>query len=378
MKTMLRTIKKSLFPFFIFCSFATCIGCKSVASSKKSASLTYKDTVFTSNFYRTSGWISGDIALSIPLNNDKSLWVFGDSHIDHFDSETKTVPCLFQARNAALEMGITNPKDQKTHIGKESYSLFKHTKDDDYWFWPGPGLVNKDTVYVFQAMLHNTGAGGMWGFEAIDSLYVAKMHIPTMEITDYAYLGSRDNISFNNSIIDDGGGYHLVYGIRDNGFGNDLLVARFSGNDPQTKWEYFDGSGWSGNVTNAKKVFAEFTASFYVFKWKNKYVLITTEFSVDCNQGKEIYTYTSDTPYGPFENKKTVWTVDDTVNGHYPFFYMAMAHPEYDNGKNELLITYSINGYGECFDMCIDGRMDPNHYRPKAIRVPYKLIDESL
>lgn len=352
-------------------------GCKPILPVKNHVQKTYKDSVFTSYFHRTSGWISGDVALSIPLNNYRSLWVFGDSHIDHFDAATETVPCLFQARNAALEMGISNPEAQKTLIGKESYSLYKHTKDDNYWFWPGPGLVNKDTVYVFQAMLRNTGKGGMWGFEAVDSLYVAKMHLPTLQLTDYAYLGSRNNISFNNSIIEDGD-YHLVYGIRDNGFGNDLMVARFPGKNPQTNWEYFVGAGWSENVADAKKIFSEFTASFYVFKWKKKYVLITTEFSVGCDQGKEIYTYTSDTPYGPFENKKTVWTVDDTVNGHYPFFYMAMAHPEYDNGKNELLITYSINGYGECFDMCINGRMDPNHYRPKAIRVPYKLIDDSF
>lgn len=368
---------KNIFSYFLTLYIMGCFfGCKSIPTVTSNLQ-TYKDTVFTSYFYRTSGWISGDVALSIPLNNNKSLWVFGDSHIDHFDAETKTVPCLFQARNAALEMGISTPEDQKTFIGKESYSLFKHTKDDNYWFWPGPGLVNNDTVYVFQAMLHNTGEGGMWGFEAIDSLYIAKMHLPSMEVIDYIYLGTRANISFNNSIINDGD-YHLVYGIRDNGFGNDLFVARFSNDNPQTKWEYFNGKDWSENIQDAEKIFAEFTSSFYVFKWKNKYVLVTTEFSVDCDQGKEIYTYTSDTPYGPFENKKTVWTVDDTVNGHFPFFYMAMAHPEYDNGKNELLITYSINGYGQCFDMCIDGRMDPNHYRPKAIRVPYTLIDESF
>lgn len=337
---------------------------------------TYKDEAFTALFHRTIGLVAGDVALSIPLNNGKSLWVFGDSYIDHYDESTKTVPCLFQVRNAALEMGISNPMEQKTLLGKESSSLFP-TGVNDYWFWPGPGLVNNDTAYVFQSLLHNTGQGGMWGFEVVDSLFVAKMHIPTMQVKGYLCLGGRDNISFNNSVVEDGE-YDLVYGIRDNGFGNDLFVARFTGNNPQTKWEYFDGSGWTENIKNAEKIFSEFTSSFYVLKLKDKYVLITTEFSVDCNQGKEIYTYTSDTPFGPFENKKTVWTVDDTLNGNYPFFYMAMAHPEYDNGKNELLITYCINGYGKCVETCINNRMDPNVYRPKAIRVPYKLIDESL
>lgn len=351
--------------------------CISKSSFNKTIPKSYKDTIFTAYFHRTSGWISGDGATSIPLNNDKSLWVFGDSHIDHFDAETQTVPCLFQARNSAIVMDISDPKNQQTLIGKESYSLFQVGTDNNYWFWPGAGFANNDTAYIFQGRLHNTGEGGMWAFENVDSLYVAKMHIPTMQVAGYSRLGGRYNISFSNGVIEDGN-HHYVYGIKNNGLGNDLMVARFTNGNPETKWEYFDGAGWSENAADAVKIFAEFSASFYVFKHKNKYILITTEFSVDCDQGKEIYSYTSDTPFGPFENKKTIWTVDDTVNGHYPFFYLAAAHPEYDNGKNELLITYCINGYGKCFDMCIDGRMDPNHYRPKAVRVPYQLIDESF
>lgn len=372
---MLHINKKLIF-LFLSCALATVVGCTS-APSTQSASETYKDTVFTAYFHRESGWIAGDGALSIDLNNGKSLWLFGDSYVDQYDPETKTVPCLFVARNSALEIGITNPEEQKTLVGTDSYSVFEVGQDRNYWFWPGMGFVNNDTAFVFQSRLRNTGEGGMWGFEAIDSLYVAKIRIPTMEITGYEYLGARNDISFNNGVINDGG-FHYIYGIKNNGFGNDLIVARFRDANPRATWEYYDGSGWSDEITNAQKIFAEFTSSFYVFKLKNKYVLITTEFSVGCDQGKEIYTYTSDNPHGPFSNKTTVWTVDDLVNGHYPFFYIAVAHPEYDNGKNELLITYSINGYGDCFDMCIDGRMDPNHYRPKAIRVPHKLIDESF
>jgi hypothetical protein len=70
--------------------------------------------------------------------------------------------------------------------------------------------------------------------------------------------------------------------------------------------------------------------------------------------------------------------VDDSLNGHFPFFYLANPHPEFDNGRNELLITYSINGYESCFNSCINGRMDPNVYRPRAVRVPFKAIDPGL
>lgn len=343
----------------------------------KSSSVTYKDSVFTSYFYRTTGWIAGDGAFSINLGNDKSLWLFGDSYVDQFDTVTQTVPCLFSARNSAFEMNISNPEVLNTLKGNNSHTLFQVGSNNNYWFWPGMGFANNDTAYVFQSRLRNTGKGGMWGFEAVDSLFVAKIHIPTMELSGYDFLGTKNDISFNNGVVSDDG-FHYIYGIKNNGFGNDLIVARFSDANPRSKWEYYNGSAWTTNILDAQKIFAEFTSSFYVFKLKNKYVLITTEFSVGCDQGKEIYTYVSETPYGPFTNKTTVWTVDDLKNGHYPFFYIAAAHPEYDNGKNELLITYSINGYGDCVETCIDGRLDPNVYRPKAIRVPFKLIDKSF
>lgn len=105
----------------------------------------------------------------------------------------------------------------------------------------------------------------------------------------------------------------------------------------------------------------------------DKYVLLTTEFSLGCDSGSEIYSYVSHTPYGPFENKKTVWRVDDTLEGHLPFFYSAIAHPEF-NENNELLITYCINKYGDCVETCINNRFNPDYYRPKAIRVPFSFI----
>src|SRR5690242_15134736 len=61
-----------------------------------------KDSAFTELFRRSSGWIAGDGALSVPLSNDRVLWLFGDSHLDDLDHATGTMPCLFQTRNAGF------------------------------------------------------------------------------------------------------------------------------------------------------------------------------------------------------------------------------------------------------------------------------------
>jgi len=335
---------------------------------------TYKDIPFTNLFKRTEGWIAGDGGYSIPIGQNKTLWTFGDSYMDCYDPVTKKVPCLFQARNAAIIINALNPADQLTLINNEGDpTFFEFGTDRKYWFWPSSGFMNKDTIYIFQSRLMSTGVPGMWGFAGVDSNYVAKIHTSDLSKIRYSIIPSRNGINFGISVIREGR-FTLVYGIKSNGFGNDVFVARFRSGEIYSAWQYFDGKRWTTDLNRISKIHAEFTSSFYICKIENRFILITTEFSVGCDQGKNIFVATSDKPFGPFTGQHSVWQVDDTLNGHYPFFYVANAHPEFDNGKKELLITYCINSYGDCVETCINGRMDPDVYRPKAIRVPYKNI----
>jgi hypothetical protein len=94
--------------------------------------------------------------------------------------------------------------------------------------------------------------------------------------------------------------------------------------------------------------------------------------------GKAIYNQTATNPYGPFANEQKIWDIDDkNSQGNVMFNYYPIAHPEMDNQQNELLITYSVNGCRNETD-CPGGRRDPNTYRPRAIRVPYKWIDSGF
>jgi hypothetical protein len=77
----------------------------------------------------------------------------------------------------------------------------------------------------------------------------------------------------------------------------------------------------------------------------------------------------SDRPTGPFSRRQKIFSVDDAVDGHYPFFYCAVPHPEFVDVSG-ILITYSINGYAPCLPTCVNDRMNPDYYRPRAIRLP--------
>ena len=182
------------------------------------------------------------------------------------------------------------------------------------------------------------------------------------------------------------GGYVYAYGQKPipRAGESEVYVARFSAANPGASWKYWDGRAWNNDVTEIMSI-GRSTISPHVSKVKDKYLLLSTQLSVACDQGKEVYFSVSEQATGPFNEKKLLYTIDDTLQGHYPFFYSVAAHPEFSrsdakikltstNREEDLLVTYCINGYAPFREPCHNGRADPDHYRPRGIRIPLKLI----
>jgi hypothetical protein len=339
----------------------------------------HKDAAFTQFFRQTSGGVAGDGAISIPFSDGRVLWLFGDSHVDDYDSATGTIPCLFQTRNAAMIHQKTDLQTPATLIGRGPgfRSLFKDSPDDNVWFWPLSGFQSGEVVYIYLAALRKTATGGMWGFESVGRDSWAKIKFPEMRPIMYSTLPSLHGIAFGVGFVVDGD-YTFAYGGKQNGLASDVYVARFKSARPEEDWLFWDGREWNPNVTNAAVIARGASTSLHVCRVRNKILLTTSALSLACDQGKEILTATSSQPVGPFSPLKKIFTIDDEFQGHLPFNYFPVAHPEFIDAQDELLMTYSINNYEPCVPACVNGRSNPDHYRPKAIRVPLKLIDEAF
>lgn len=341
----------------------------------------HPDATFTALFQQTNHWAAGDVATSIPLSDGRVLWLFGDSYIDQWDPASGTLPSLFNARNAVWVQTTNDLMHPETlgHFESENKSFFRPpgTAPADFWpcFWPGPGFQSGPTIYVYLTEMQKTSEGGMWGFKPIGQ-YWAKMSFPDLRVTGYVQLPSFNGIySWCGFIPDPQSGYTYAYGDKQHSIGSDVYVARFASQHPESQWTFWDGQGWNANVTNAVVIAQGASTSVNVCKVKDRFLLLTTEFSVACDQGREIYLLTSDRPVGPFSPRHRIFTVDDAVNGHHPFFYMAEGHPEFSN-QDGLLITYCVNGYAPCVPTTVNGRMNPDYYRPRAIRLPLDLKSE--
>ncbi len=334
----------------------------------------YKDLTFTEFFRRTNGWVSGDGAVSVPLSDGRVLWLFGDSHLDDYDPTTKTTACLFQCRNAGLlQSNRTDLKRARTlQTTKPVFrSWFKNSTNEDLWFWPMCGFQKKDVVYIYLCAMKKTGEG-MWGFASAGADCWGKVAFPSMEIVDYIPLPHFDGVQMGQGFVEEDG-WIYAFGSRAHGIASDVIVARFKPDEPTGSWGFWDGTNWNGTCTNAALI-GRANVGVHVCRVRGSYVLTSGAFSMACDQGHEVFMATSDKPNGPFSKLKKVWTVDDTYKGHYPFYYIPQAHPEFINGRDEILVTYSINGYEPAVATCVDGRAIPDHYRPKAIRVPLKMI----
>ncbi|MFW5821238.1 MAG: DUF5005 domain-containing protein [Bacteroidota bacterium] len=104
---------------------------------------------------------------------------------------------------------------------------------------------------------------------------------------------------------------------------------------------------------------------FSVFEYKDLYVMVNQA----GNLSDEIYSFTSDSPYGPWENKTMLYKTPLPDSTENLFSYNAVAHPHL-NESGELLISYNMNTME-----LADHFKNADIYRPRFIWVPMELID---
>lgn len=348
---------------------------------KQRKKVAYEDTIATDFFRRESGWTAGDGANSVPLSDGRVLWLMDDSHIDDYDDGT--VACVFKVNNAGLlqPKGDWDWRNTTTLTGPNTTSLVKSNPAEGHFNWVSTGVQLEDTVYVFSS---NLRYGSNHEIETVGPPLWSKIKHPEMEVVGYHQHQDLGDIRFGNGFVKEDDGYVYAYGHQTTFIEANVYVARFPQDDPNGAWRFWNGSGWVDDVADAAVIGESASPVPFVNKVRDKYVLFSTELSVGCNQGTEIYISVSDSPMGPFSERKVIYEIDDRFHGNVPRFYWAKAHPEYINEKDELLITYDLNNTsGEpnlsgCEAFCQDGRLNPDKYRPKGVRVPLELIDSEL
>jgi hypothetical protein len=78
--------------------------------------------------------------------------------------------------------------------------------------------------------------------------------------------------------------------------------------------------------------------------------------------------------YGPWINKQTYHTVNKTFQNNHASISGATFHPSDINSKQEVLCSYSTDGFGSCVSSCTGAFMPVAHRSTYFLRVPLSQI----
>jgi hypothetical protein len=344
----------------------------------------YRDDAATHFFERNNpaqGSVAFDQGTSVPLSNGKVLWITQDAWDGSSFREGSKFPCnfFFSYNNSVMIQPDINDWDPEhtpnmtspNHMSGRPKQIFANQPNTD-WSWPGLGVQIGNDVWI------QCGEGK--GLEATNqSLYKLTPNSGNdwaAQRFEPAGMANQTNINYSVGMVKGGDGY--VYSFGDKavffGYGKDIYVARFAESDP-LKWTFWNGSAWVNAPTSAAG--ANITSgpgNNHISYVNGKYVMMSMDQGFNCDDHRDIYISTASSPTGPFTPMKYVYTINEYFKGKYTRYYTAAVHPEHVNGRNELLLTYSVN-YSACgLNGCETGFLDPYYYRVKGIRVPYSII----
>lgn len=344
--------------------------CKPSTPQDGSKSEVVEDTIFTNAFLpKGTRFTGGDGTYSVVLPDGRTVWIFGDSFIGHVTPDMKRLPStpsyirnsfVILEGDSLLTFQQGNPKEFKSMlIPPEVADGTSGQTELETWYWPGDAFVDDTGLNVFVSKFYQKDPDDMWGFKFLGTELV-NLSLPDFTTQKVTRFTETDSVHYGHAVLETED-YLYIYGLK-NRF---PYVARAKTGKVTDPWEFYSGSTWKTRAEDARPML-EFSGSeqFSVFKWESTYILIMQEGDL----GKDIYSFTSNTPIGPWVNKQHLYTTPLPDNCNKCFTYNALAHPQFtENGQ--LLISYNTNSmlFQDHYDNALV-------YRPRFIRVPLQSI----
>ncbi|NND05301.1 MAG: DUF5005 domain-containing protein [Saprospiraceae bacterium] len=313
----------------------------------------YEDCHYNLLFTRYgNGWTGSDASYSVSISSDKILWMFGDTFLGTVRADRTRNPTGLVRNTLVLQEGdllttyhsgpISNPR------------AFISPQEPDEWYWPLDATTFENEIHWMLGRLGNTGEGGNWSFE-YRGFDLAILNTSDLTIKTVSTKIDDPDISFGSCLVEDED-YTYLYGISTRPLQKRAHLARVQGRNLTQPWSFYDGANWIDTPSDyviAKAVSDQFS----VLKDGGQYYLITHEIIF----GDRIFIAESDTPTGPFLNRRILYCTPET-SGNI-FTYNTFAHPEIAT-EGELRLSYNINS----FDFS-DLFKNADLYRPKFIRI---------
>lgn len=320
----------------------------------------YSDLDYNDYLTRYRNWNGGDGCYSVLLPDGRILWSFQDSFFGQVSTDRNRTNNVM-LRNAAhlqLDTSLQSFIQLNPGLGNESETWIKYgsAPEDQDWYWPGAGQIHNGKFQMLLSHVKKTGSGA-WDFAHV-STDLAIFDLPGMQLNQI--VKDKDVLSnYSAGSMKAPDGYTYMYSTETDYLTTLMYVARVAGHDLNGAWEYYDGSGWSH--TPAKYNICNDITQPNVFYNNGKYYLVSQQHLF----GLDIYILESDTPVGPWTNKRTLYHIPDRYSGDI-ISYNSFVHHALSR-EGELVISYNINPTDFASNFNKPGSAD--RYRPFFVRV---------
>lgn len=332
-------------------------------------------------FLNAEGWTGADGAYSVAVDQNTTLWFFGDTWIGQI-KDGRHIDATLVNNSVAVQQG-KNPQTATIEFhwgrtpGDRPAALFQPA-DGRGWFWVFDGVMTPRGLYLFLIQVERTMTEAVFGFKVVGT-WLGHIGNPTeaplkwrIEQTRIPWSGlpNSGTILWGSAVlpVDD---FLYVYGTAEDDGGEvrhkQMILARVPLSVPAdfSRWRFYAGGSWVSDFKQAsrllEKVPNEYSVSY--LSGLKQYVLVYSEDGLSRN----ILARLSRNLQGPWGEATQLYECPEARWDDSIFCYAGKAHAILSQGPHELVITYIANSLD--FDkMANDARL----YRPRFLRATFK------
>ncbi|MBL8739546.1 MAG: DUF4185 domain-containing protein, partial [Myxococcales bacterium] len=305
-------------------------------------------------FHQDEHWLGSDGAFSIPLDGERTLWLFGDTFVATSDELDRTESRMVR-NSVAIQVGsdpLTAEWSPRWRAGGEGPESF-FAEEGSAWYWPSHGIrLAEGPLLIF--MSRQLPAESGLGFAAAGTR-VAFVENPDDEPVDWQVdfvdptpPAADPSATIGMAVLrrdDDVFAFTGALGDRHVGWLARFHVAHLLAGNVEPEWLY-EGDfvpGWRLSDAVPDTVIDDIAPECSVHfepRWNRFVHVASTGFG-----STDIAIRTSLAPEGPWSDAVSVFTPPESL-GSDPFVYAAKAHPELRGSSDRaLLVTYATNSF---------------------------------
>ena len=331
---------------------------------------------------RAAGWIGSDVAHSIPLGNDKILWLFGDTFIGTVTDNKRDLGAAFINNSIAIQdLSSGPPGTVQFYWGSSNTSFFPHQSGTPgSFYWPTMGTMIGNELFLFCYSV--TFGGGGLGFTLANTTLI---RVPNPLDSPELWVKNAYDLGIDNSAM----GLHsaviveesYLYMMGYDGMGN-MALARADVQDLldgglSEVFEYWvqgsSGPEWGDTPANLVPLFSPSnteTDIHYEPSWDRYIVTTYGVFS------PTIYLTTAKDLTGPWSESVCIYDVPEHETVSFDIIsYAVRPHPELSTKPGELVISYATNSLGTIAPLFTEEGLAI--YWPRFIRVQLELYEQN-